>query len=84
MSTLNTQLLCRRSINFPELAIFAYQPGAMINLHWLKLHVARTIFHGPKGVHAIKVRLYYYCCYYYHYYYYYRFCLFLKNNFMTN
>ena len=49
MSTLNIQLLCRRSI-FPELAIFAAQPGAMINLHWLELPMARTIFSGPKGV----------------------------------
>ena len=32
MSTLNIQLLCRRLIHFPELAIFAYRPGAMINL----------------------------------------------------
>ena len=32
MSTLNIQLLCRRSIDFPELAIFASQPGDMINL----------------------------------------------------
>ena len=58
MSTLNIQLLCRRSIDFPELAIFASRPGAMINIHWLKLPMARTIFHGPKGVRAIEVRLY--------------------------
>ena len=31
MSTLSIQLLCRKSIDFPELAIFASQPGAMIN-----------------------------------------------------
>ena len=58
MSTLNKQLLCRRSIDFPELAIFASRPGAMINLHWLELPMARLIFHGPKGVRAIEVRLY--------------------------
>ena len=58
MSTLNIQLLCRRSVDFPELAIFASQPGPMINLHWLKLPMARTLFHGPKGVRAIEVRLY--------------------------
>ena len=58
MSTLNIQLLCRRSIDFPELAIFASRPGAMINLHWLELPMARTLFHGPKGVRAIEVRLY--------------------------
>ena len=58
MSILNIQLLCRRSIDFPELAIFPSRPGAMINLHWLELPMARTIFHGPKGVRAIEVRLY--------------------------
>ena len=58
MSTLNIQLLCRRSIDFPELAIFASLPGAMINLHWLELPMAQTIFHGPKGVRVIEVRLY--------------------------
>ena len=55
MSTLNIQLLCRRSIDFPELAIFASRHGAMINLHWLELTMARTLFHGPKGVRAIEV-----------------------------
>ena len=58
MSTLNIQLLCRRSIYFIELAIFASRPGAMSNLHWLELPMARTIFHGPKGVRAIEIRLY--------------------------
>ena len=58
MSTLNIQLLCRRWIDFPELAIYASRPGAMIYLHWLELPMARTIFHGPKGVRAIEVRLY--------------------------
>ena len=58
MSTLNIQLLCRGSIDFPELAIFASGPGAMITLDWLEQPMARTIFHGPKGVRAIEVRLY--------------------------
>ena len=58
MSTLSIQLLCRQSNDFPELAIFASRPGAMINLHWLELPMARTIVHGPKGVRAIEVRLY--------------------------
>ena len=58
MSTLNIQQLCRRSLDFPELAIFASRPGAMINFHWLELSMARTIFHGPKDVRAIEVRLY--------------------------
>ena len=58
MSTLNIQLLCKRSTDFPELAIFASRPGAMINLHRLELPMTRTIFHGPKGVRAIEVRLY--------------------------
>ena len=58
MSTLNIQLLCRSLTDFPEIAIFASRPGAMINLHWLELPIARTIFHGPKGVRAIEVPLY--------------------------
>ena len=58
MSTLNIHLLCRRSIDFTELAIFASRSGAMTNLHWLELTMARTIFHGPKSVRAIEVRLY--------------------------
>ena len=57
MSTLNIQLLCRRAIDFPELAVFAFRPGAMINLQWLELPMARTLFHGPKGVRATEVRL---------------------------
>ena len=61
MSTLNIQLLCRRSIDFPELAIFDSQPGAMINLQWLELPMAWTFFHGPKGVRAIEVWLYTAC-----------------------
>ena len=59
MSTLNIQLLCRRSIDFPELAILASRSGAKINLHWFELPMARIIFHGPKGVRAIEVRLYF-------------------------
>ena len=58
MSRLNIQLLCRRSIDFPELEIFASRPGAMINLPWLELPMVRTVFHGPKDVRAIEVRLY--------------------------
>ena len=30
----------------------------MINTQWLKLPISRTIFHGPKWVRAIEVRLY--------------------------
>ena len=58
MSTLNIQLLRRRSIDFPEIVILASRPGAKINFHWPELPMARTIFHGPKGVRAIEVRLY--------------------------
>ena len=54
MSTLSIQLLYRRSIDFPELAIFASRPGAMINLHWLELPMARTIFHVPKVFEPLK------------------------------
>ena len=59
MSPLNIHLLCRKSIDFPELAIFASRSCVMINLHWLELPMAQTIFHGPKGVRAIEVRLYF-------------------------
>ena len=55
-----SSIFCRRSIDFPELAIFASRPGAMINLHWLELPMARTLFHGPKCGRAIEVRLYMY------------------------
>ena len=55
MSTLNIQLLCRRLIDFTELAIFDSRPGAMINLYWLELPMAGTFFHGPKDVRAIEV-----------------------------
>ena len=59
MSSLNIQLLCRRSLDFQELAIFASWPSTMINLHWLELSMTRTIFHGLKGVRAIEVWLYF-------------------------
>ena len=36
MSALNIHLSRRRSIDFPELAIFASRSGAMINLHWFE------------------------------------------------
>ena len=55
MSILNIQLLNRRSIDFPELAMLASRSGAMIKLRWLELPMARTIFHGPKGVRTIEV-----------------------------
>ena len=55
MSTLNIQLLCKRSIDFPELAILVSRPVAKINLHWLELPMARTIFHCPISVRAIEV-----------------------------
>ena len=32
----------------------------MINLKWLDLPMAQTLFHGPKGVRAIEVGLYKY------------------------
>ena len=32
-------------------------PGAMINTHKLEPPLARTHFHGSKGVRAIEVRL---------------------------
>ena len=57
-STRDIQLLCRRSIDFPELAIFASWPDTMINLHWLEIPMTQTIFRGPRGVWAIEVWLY--------------------------
>ena len=54
MSTLNIHLLCRRSIDFPELAIFVSRSGAMINLHWLELPMARTISMVPKVFEPLK------------------------------
>ena len=54
-------ILCRRLIDFPELAIFASRPSAMINLHWLELPMLRKLFHGPKDVRAIEVRLSLHC-----------------------
>ena len=58
MSTHGIQRLCRRSIDFPELAIFASWHDTMINLHWLEIPMPQTIFRGPRGVWAIEVRLY--------------------------
>ena len=43
--------------DFPKLSLFASWTGAMINPQWLELPMARTIFHGPKDVRAIEVRL---------------------------
>ena len=57
MSTLNIQLLCRKSKRFPKLFLFASWPGAMINPQWLELPISRTNFHGPKDVRAIEVWL---------------------------
>ena len=34
----------------------------MINLHWLKLPMAGTIYYGPKDVRAIEVWLYNVIC----------------------
>ena len=39
MSTLNIQLLCRKSKNSPKFSLFASWPGAMINSQWLKLSI---------------------------------------------
>ena len=58
MSTLNIQLLCRKSKRFPKLSLFASRPGAMINRQWLELPISRTNFHGAEDVRAIEDRLY--------------------------
>ena len=56
-STLNIQLLCRKSKKNPKLSIFASWPGTMFNLQWLELPMSRTIFNGPKDIRAIEIRL---------------------------
>ena len=61
MSTLNIQLLCRKSKKkkkFLKLSLFASWPGTMINPQWLEVPMSRTIFYGPKAVRAIEVRRY--------------------------
>ena len=55
MSSLNIQLFCRRSVDFPELAIFASRPDAMLNLHWLELPMARTFSMVPKAFEPLKL-----------------------------
>ena len=42
----------------PNLLLFASWPGTMIIPQWLELPMSRTLFHGPKGVRAIEIRLY--------------------------
>ena len=59
MSTLNIQLLCRKSKKkIPKLSPFASWLGIIINPQWLEPPMSRTIFYGPKDVRAIEVRLY--------------------------
>ena len=57
MSTLNIQLLCRKSkkksLNYRHLL-----PGTIINPQRLEPPMSRTIFYGPKDIRAIEVRLY--------------------------
>ena len=54
MSTLNIQLLYRRSKRFSNLSPFASWPCAIINPQWLELPMSRTNFHGPKDVRELK------------------------------
>ena len=67
MSTLNIQLLCRKSKKkkkkkkkkkHPKLSPFASWLGTITNPQWLEPPMSRTIFYGPKDVRAIEVRLY--------------------------
>ena len=59
MSTLNIQLLCRKSKKqIPKLSPFASWLGTIINPQYLEPPLSRTIFYGPKDVRAIEVRLY--------------------------
>ena len=56
MSTFNIQLLYRKSKLRYRYLLFAI--GTVINPQWLELPMSRTVFHGPKDVRAIEVRLY--------------------------
>ena len=58
MSTLNIQLLCRKSKKILKLSPFASWLGTIINPQWLEPPMSRTIFYGPKDVRATEVRLY--------------------------
>ena len=40
------------------LSLFASRPDTVINPQWLELPMSQTVFHGPKDVRAIEVRLY--------------------------
>ena len=63
MSTYNVHVLLfwRKLKSWPY---NAFWPGFIINPHWLELPMSRTNFHSPKGVRAIKVRLYFHTrCY---------------------
>ena len=60
MSTYIIPLLYRISKrDFPKLSPFVSWSGIMISPQRLKLLMSRTIFHGPKYVRAIEVRLTY-------------------------
>ena len=60
MSTLNIQLLCRKSkkINLNYRHLLPEWFGTIINPQWLEPPMSRTNFHGPKDVRAIEIRLY--------------------------
>ena len=45
--------------DFPTLSLFASLPDTVINPQWLELPMSRTVYHVPKDVRAIEVRLYF-------------------------
>ena len=57
MSTLNIQLLCRKSEKVPYIIAICFL-GTMINPRLIEQTMSRTDFHSPKDVRAIEVRLY--------------------------
>ena len=59
MSTLNIQLVCRKSKEISNYLLFASRTGTIIYPQWLELPNSRTIFNGPEDVRANEVRLYF-------------------------
>ena len=58
MCTLNNNHYVENWKDVPNLSLFAFWTGAIINPQWLELPMSRTNFHGPKDVRAIEVQLY--------------------------
>ena len=54
MSTLNIQLVYRKSKKFPKLSLFASWPGAMIKPQWLECPYLEQISTVPKMFEQMK------------------------------